>query len=241
MAIFMSPAGAGHPAGKREQRKRATLLALRVAAIDLAAERGFANVTVEDIAAKAGVSVRTFFNYFDSKEAALVGGDPGFIASLRSGLAVLPPSMPPLAALRLVILARSREMSAELAASPAQRDALLRRMAVVRAEPGLLAAHTRHLSAVEHELRDVLVTWLGGDSRAGPYAALLAATVMTAVRVAGMCWSERGGTLPADEVTAAALDALAGGLAYDPPGPAEPAGQGGDAAERLFGQRPAEG
>jgi AcrR family transcriptional regulator len=135
MAIFISSGGIDRPPGKRERRKRATLLALRVAAIDLSARRGFANVTVEDIAAAAGISARTFFNYFDSKETALVGGDPGFIESLRAGLTVLPRTMPPLAALRLVILARTRDMSEELAASPEHQAALLRRMAVVRAEP----------------------------------------------------------------------------------------------------------
>lgn len=233
MAIFMSPTGSDRPVGKRERRKRATMVALRVAAIDLSARRGFSNVTVEDIAAEAGVSVRTFFNYFDSKETALVGGDPGFIESLRAGLTVLPRTMPPLAALRLVILARAREMSEELAASPAQQDAWLRRMAVVRAEPELLAAHTKHLAAVERELKGALVTWLGGDSRVEPYAALLAASVMAAIRVAGMCWSARGGAMPADEVTAAALDALAGGLSFELPD------QDGDTAAQLFGTRPA--
>jgi AcrR family transcriptional regulator len=227
MAIFMSPAGSDRAAGKRERRKRATLLALRVAAIDLSARRGFSNVTVEDIAGAAGVSVRTFFNYFDSKETALVGGDPGFIESLRAGLTVLPRTMPPLAALRLVILARARDVTEELAASPAHQAALLRRMAVVQAEPGLLAAHTRQLAAVERELRETLVTWLGGDARVEPYAAL------AAIRVAGMCWSARGGELPADEVTGAALDALAGGLSYELPDRA------GNAAVQLFGIRPA--
>lgn len=233
MAIFMAPTGSDHPGGKREHRKRATLLALRVAAIDLSAQRGFANVTVEDIADAAGVSVRTFFNYFDSKETALVGGDPGFIENLRTGLMVLPRTTPPLAALRLVILARTREMGDELAASPAHQAALLRRMAVVRAEPELLAAHTRHLAAVERELKETLVSWLGGDARVESYAALLAASVMGAIRVAGMCWSARGGAMSAVEVTEAALDALAGGLSF------ELTDQVGDTAAQVFGTRPA--
>jgi AcrR family transcriptional regulator len=232
MAIFISSAGIDRPAGKRERQKRATLLALRVAAIDLSSRRGFSNVTVEDIAAAAGVSARTFFNYFDSKETALVGGDPRFIESLRAGLMVLPRTMPPLAALRLVILARTREMSEELAASPEHQAALLRRMAVVQAEPELLAAHTRHLAAVERELKETLATWLGGDARVEPYAALLAASVMAAIRVAGMCWSARGGAMSAVEVTEAALDALAGGL------PFELTDQVGDSAVQLFGTPP---
>ena len=56
----------------REQKKQATREALRAAALRLALERGPDNVRVDDIAEAAGVSPRTYNNYFSSREQAIV-------------------------------------------------------------------------------------------------------------------------------------------------------------------------
>src|SRR5450755_813395 len=60
----------GRP-GLRERKKQQTREALSWAALRLAVERGLANVLVEDIAAEAGVSPRTYNNYFSSKAEAI--------------------------------------------------------------------------------------------------------------------------------------------------------------------------
>jgi AcrR family transcriptional regulator len=57
--------------GLRERKKAATRRALGLAAMRLAIERGLDNVLVDDIAAAAGVSTRTFNNYFASKYEAI--------------------------------------------------------------------------------------------------------------------------------------------------------------------------
>src|SRR6266545_806054 len=56
----------------RERKKQATREALRAAALRLALERGPENVRVDDIAEAAGVSPRTYNNYFSSREQAIV-------------------------------------------------------------------------------------------------------------------------------------------------------------------------
>ena len=57
--------------GRRERKKLATRHALSSAALQLAAERGLENVTIEDITDQADVSLRTFRNYFASKYEAI--------------------------------------------------------------------------------------------------------------------------------------------------------------------------
>ncbi|RIJ76806.1 TetR family transcriptional regulator [Nakamurella silvestris] len=55
----------------REQKKAETRRTLQQAAHMLARQQPWESVTVDDIASQAGVSRRTFFNYFESKEAVL--------------------------------------------------------------------------------------------------------------------------------------------------------------------------
>src|SRR6185437_17180262 len=102
------------PVSLRERKKQATRLLLRRAALELVAERGLANVTVEDIAEAAEVSPRTFFNYFPSKEAVLFAGDPDRAAALRGAIASAVPGQPALDALRLVLTQDSEAIAGEL-------------------------------------------------------------------------------------------------------------------------------
>ena len=60
----------------RQEKRLRTYISLREVASRLVEERGFDQVTVEDICAEVEVSPRTFFNYFASKEAAVLGPDP---------------------------------------------------------------------------------------------------------------------------------------------------------------------
>lgn len=95
--------------GLRERRKRATRQALSRAALTLTAEHGIDHVTVEAISEAAGVSERTFFNYFATKEDALTG-DTEDIARLREYVRTAPAELSALSALEYALCSELDEI-----------------------------------------------------------------------------------------------------------------------------------
>ncbi|MGH2979094.1 MAG: helix-turn-helix domain-containing protein [Solirubrobacterales bacterium] len=89
--------------GVREDKKRDTRARLERAALELFAGRGYERTTVEDVAARAGVSARTAFRYFPAK-ADLVFGDAGpDLEALRGHLAAQDRSIPAIEATRAAL------------------------------------------------------------------------------------------------------------------------------------------
>jgi len=82
---------------RKQQMVRA---ALSAAAEELFLERGFEEVTVEQIARSAGVSRRTFFRYYESKEDVMVDRSDQLGEQLLAELAARPLNEPPLLAIR---------------------------------------------------------------------------------------------------------------------------------------------
>ncbi|MGP5556985.1 TetR family transcriptional regulator [Corynebacterium flavescens] len=67
----------------REQKRIETRQRIEDSATKLVDERGFSDVTVEEICKNAGISRRTFFNYFDSKDSAVLGASSTLVDSDR--------------------------------------------------------------------------------------------------------------------------------------------------------------
>ena len=157
--------------GRRDRKKQATRRALRNAALQLVAERGFAHVTVEDIAEAADVATRTFFNYFPSKESAVIGADPDAIEQLRASLLARPLRESPLEALRSVLVEYAATIDEEFDDLGEGKEAWFRRFCVVRQDPELLGAYAAHISEVERILAEALAQRLGKDPSHDPYPA----------------------------------------------------------------------
>ncbi|TIC87720.1 TetR family transcriptional regulator [Nocardioides sp. GY 10113] len=86
--------------GRREAHKAATRRALQDAATRLFAAQGFNGTTVQQIADAAGVTERTFFRYFGSKDELLVDLILGGLPLLQAAIAARPAGEAPLAAVK---------------------------------------------------------------------------------------------------------------------------------------------
>ena len=181
----------GPPVSLRERKKLATRRLLRRAALELVAERGLANVTVEDIAEAAEVSPRTFFNYFPSKESVLFGGDTDRAAELREGIAVAAPGGSALDAVRVVLTRDSETMADELRSLGGDPADWLRRMKVARTDPHVRAAHAAQMAMIERAIAEGLAARLGADQETDPYPGVVAAAAVSVVRA---CLSFRAGS-----------------------------------------------
>ncbi len=98
--------------GRREVNKARTRLALVDAARELARERGLDDVTAEDIADRAGVSRRTFFNYFAGIEAVVAAGLAEPLERMADALRRRPSAEEPLVAIAAAL--RQEPLGAEI-------------------------------------------------------------------------------------------------------------------------------
>ena len=200
------------PVSLRERKKLATRRLLRRAALELVAERGLANVTVEDIAEAAEVSPRTFFNYFPSKESVLFGGDTDRAAELREGIAVAAPGGSALDAVRVVLTRDSETMADELRSLGGDPAGWLRRMKVARTDPHVRAAHAAQMAMIERAIAEGLAARLGADQETDPYPGVVAAAAVSVVRACLSFWAGSGGATSLGQLIDEAFLSLAAGF-----------------------------
>jgi len=154
--------------------------AIWTAAIDLFAEKGFEETTVDDIVAAAGTSRRTFFRYFESKRDLIAQPVESYGASLTKAIEACPVGLASAKLFRHVVMevaqrtvsdSRMRKVMAIAAKHPAAREAQLSRVAEVQ---------DRVAHAFAHRCQDELT------------AHVLAALTLSALSLTYRVWFSKG-------------------------------------------------
>lgn len=189
-------------------RSERTREALRQAAVVRFLAQGFEETSAEQIAADAGVSLRTFYRHFASKHDLLFADYDAGLHWFRAALAASPPDEPIIEAVHSAILARPYD------------DWAVAQTAALRAQeldPGRIV---RHMRQVEGDFAEAIEEHLIGEGPAKPgtdermritvTARSIAAAVFGAMEV-WMLGEER--SLPElSRLTREALDTLAKGI-----------------------------
>jgi AcrR family transcriptional regulator len=191
--------------GLRERRKKLTAAELEAAAFRLFGERGFDAVTVDDIAAEADVSRRTFFRYFASKEDVLLADHFVQLARLREAMAARPPDEPIVTALRNALLSLTGDFEE-------RKEKVILRGRLMRDTPSLQARSLVHQKLWEDAMQELVAARLGVDPVKDLRPGVVAAAALAAMRVAFTTWLTAGCKGDLIELTTEALDLLDSGF-----------------------------
>jgi len=173
-----SPAGPG----LRERKQQQTRERLKRAAMALFLERGFEAATIDDIAAAADVSRRSFFHYFASKEDVVAAWQEDAAAALVAGILARPADESMLTAAENAIAAAVKRID------PTEAAAMSR---LKRDNPALHARDQLKYEKLERALADGLAQRAGRKS--DRLKARLVAMIATgAMRVGGESWIGEG-------------------------------------------------
>lgn len=178
------------------QRKRQLVATeLTEAALQLLALNGFDAVTVDEIATTAGVSKRTFFRYFASKEDVVVQFLADMGADMRAGLAARPAEERPSEALLHAV-------SVPLTVCGDHAERALPVVRLILRTPALLARFLEHEARWREELTEELAERLGLDPAVELYPRLAAGMAIAAFDTVLHRWSAEGDAGGAEDPTA---------------------------------------
>jgi len=178
----LSPGGKSPAPGLRERKQQQTRERLKRAAMALFLERGFEATTIDDIAATADVSRRSFFHYFASKEDVVAAWQEDAAAALVAEILARPADESMLTAAENAIAAAVKRID------PAEAAAMSR---LKRDNPALHARDQLKYEKLERALAEGLAERSGRKS--DRLKARLVAMISTgAMRVGGESWIGEG-------------------------------------------------
>jgi AcrR family transcriptional regulator len=198
------------PLNMRERTRRIVQSELTQIAQDLFLQHGYEATTVDDIASAAGMSKRTFFRYFASKEDLVIGKYELFGERMADALRDRPAEEPLWTSLRRVF-----DLTEVYFRDGPERERNSAMESIVRSTPGLYAAYLERLAAAQALVAEVAAERLprpGRSAKQQENAVLRAPVIVGAAfacaNAASRQWHESGGTRPFAELLDAAMALL---------------------------------
>jgi AcrR family transcriptional regulator len=214
------PSAPGQPAepelraGLRERKKLATRQALGAAAMRLAVQRGLDNVLVEDIAAAAGVSPRTFNNYFASKYEAICALSLDRSYRVGEALRERPSGESLWAAVSGAVL------TVYSPSTSVPDPELIAGIRLVISSPALRGEYLKALAIMQYELAGAITERTGAEPSADTFFTRgFASAVVSAIQAATERWLFAEPAVPMLPLIETALTELAEGLRAVLPSP----------------------
>ncbi len=172
--------------GLRERKRRETLARITETGVSLFLSNGYDSTTLEMVAEAAGISRRTFFYYFKSKEEIILAWQSNFTTLIREAILAQPSDIPPLEvvenALRLLVIGFDPKQSIAL-------DSVLRKNETLRA-----ARNAKYIAQEQAVFEALCEKWPQPKRRNSlRFVAMLS---IGAFRLAIDAWSEDNGRRP---------------------------------------------
>jgi AcrR family transcriptional regulator len=170
---------------------------LELAALALYGERGFENTTVAEIAARAGLTERTFFRHFADKREVLFSGADALQELLVSNVAAAPDSVAPIDAVGAALEAAGALLQE-------RREYARQRAAIIAANAELRERELIKLASLASAIADALRR----RGVADPAASLSAEAGIAVFRIAFERWVDETNRRDLPELTRDSLDEL---------------------------------
>ncbi len=182
---------------QRDRRRQKVEAGIQEAALELFSKHGFDAVTTNEVARAAGVSRRTLFRYFPSKEELVLRDMRRRVELFIDALAARPRDEPLLAAIRSAVMTAAESYEED-------RDAIMRIEAIIAGAPGVLARAAGEPTALLATITGLVAERLGADPVRDLLPTVIATTVVSASHAALGLWM----ATPGSSYTALATNAL---------------------------------
>ncbi len=188
--------------GLRERKKEQKRGRLKDAALELFAERGFDDVTVDEVAERAEVSKSTLFRYFETKEDLILADTRGHGDAFLAAFAERPVDEPVLSSLRAAVHSLVSNVQAD-------RARFQRRTRIVADSPTLSSRSLERQIEWEDGLARAILPRFPDRDDAEARASVIAAATLAVVRIATRRWVAAEDSSSLEDHLLPAFDVLA--------------------------------